>query len=76
MGSPLSPLLAEIFMDHLEVCHISVSDLFTRHVLQWYRYVDDIFAIFDGILDELNTFVSFLNSLHPRINFTFETEAN
>ena len=74
MGCPLSPLLAEIFMDNLEqiICN---SPQF-KNVIVWKRYVDDIFGIFNGIPDQLNDFHSYLNTIHPCIKFTLETETN
>ena len=41
----------------------------------YYRYVDDIFAVFNDE-DERNEFFSHLNSLHPLLRFTFEKECN
>ena len=41
----------------------------------YYRYVDDIFAVFNNE-DECNEFFSHLNSLHPSLRFTFEKECN
>jgi len=42
MGSPLSPILADMVMDDLETASIRKLD-FKVHV--FYRYVDDIFMI-------------------------------
>lgn len=74
MGSPLSPLLSEIFMSELESL-IEQHPLFTK-LIHFSRYVDDTFVIFNGSLMELNMFLSFLNSLHPSIEFTMELENN
>lgn len=74
MGSALSPLLAELFMSNLEF-KIMNSPLFS-HIITIKRYVDDIFAVFDGSHEDLNNFITFLNSLHPSINFTHESENN
>ena len=37
------------------------------------RFVDDTFALFQN-LDEANKFLNFINSRHPNIKFTMETE--
>ena len=37
------------------------------------RYVDDIFCVFENEHQAL-TFLDFLNSQHPNINFTIEKE--
>jgi hypothetical protein len=55
MGSPLSPLLADIFMSHLEE-KILHSDLAKKHVKFWYRYVDDVLAFFKGTSRQLDGF--------------------
>ncbi len=48
MGSPLSPLLADIFMDSLEqTIFLSNHSLF-RNITYWHRYVDDILVLWTG----------------------------
>nr|XP_008201306.2 PREDICTED: uncharacterized protein LOC103315148 [Tribolium castaneum] len=52
MGSSLSPLLAEIFMTKLE------KQIFARQesdkIIFWYRYVDDVLALFKGSRADLD----------------------
>ena len=70
MGSPLGPVLANIFMCHFEekwVFNASVRPSF------WYRYVDDAFTMFDS-KDTANEFLRYLNSRHSSIKFTIEFE--
>ena len=43
--------------------------------LIYYRYVDDIFAVFENE-DDCEKFLSSLNSLHFSLSFTFEKELN
>lgn len=74
MGSPLSPLLAELFLKNLEENTISSSSLFNQFIFTWKRYVDDIFCIFTGNHSELLNFIKWLNTLHKNIKFTFETQ--
>lgn len=74
MGNPLSPLLAEIFMDSLEN-KISKHPLFSKFVY-WYRYVDDILACFTGTDRQLQLFLDYINNIHPNIKFTIEIENN
>ncbi|XP_044755137.1 uncharacterized protein LOC123314088 [Coccinella septempunctata] len=69
MGSPLSGLLANIFVDHLESL-IRIHFLFQKIVL-WKRYVDDIFCVWCGTVQELKSFLEFINSL-SKIKFTLE----
>ncbi len=74
MGSPLSPLMAEIFMDNLETTLLKRNIFFKNKVLFWHRYVDDVAVLFQGSIDELHTFLNCLNTLHPKIQFTMETQ--
>ena len=71
MGSPLGPVLANIFMVHLEETMIP---RLSEKMSSWCRYVDDTFTfIKDG---EIENVQQALNDFHPDINFTYETEAN
>ena len=38
----------------------------------WWRYIDDIFMIWQHREDELKTFLEKLNNFHPSIKFTCE----
>lgn len=76
MGSPLSPLLAEIFMDHLERKLFKMSSPVLEKVLFWFRYVDDCLAFFSGTGRQLDMLLGVLNGLHPNIKFTVEVENN
>ena len=72
MGSSLAPTLASIFLSSIE----DNIDLFPgQKPLAYKRYVDDIFLIFDNQID-IDPFLGYLNSLHPNIKFTTETENN
>ena len=70
-GSPLEPLLANIFMTPLEE---EVIQTLTPYLCNWKRYVEDTHTYvnpkkFDFILTKLNFY-------HPNIQFTFELEKN
>ena len=71
MGSPLGPLLANVFMCHLEE-RLSDDDLIPSY---YKRYVDDTLAIMPG-LDAAESFLNVLNGLHPSIHFTMELSNN
>lgn len=75
MGNPLSPLLAEIFMDNLEGI-IHGNNVLHRGFLYWHRYVDDVLTCFVGTTRQLDSFLEYINSLHPNIKFTMEIEEN
>lgn len=72
MGCPLSPFLADLFMDDLESSFLS-SD-FASEIIFWGRYVDDIFCILRGDLALVNNILNRLNCIHERIKFTVEVE--
>ena len=58
MGSPLAPVLANIFMDFYESKWLNEYNL--NKPKFYLRYVDDILAAFDKEQDSLNYF-NFLN---------------
>ena len=66
MGSPISPLLADIFMNILE--NIIFNSGNTKNVLYWYRYVDDILCIWNGTIRQLNLFLKYINTNKYLIN--------
>jgi hypothetical protein len=76
MGSPLSPILADIYMDHFEKNLFSSSSELTKNVLCWYRYVDDVFCVWGGSKRQLQLFLTRLNSLNKNLKFTIEVEEN
>ena len=71
MGSPLAPVLANIFMGFQES-----KNEYNLNKLKFYlTYVYDILAVFDNEQDLLN-FLNFLNNRHPNIQFTIEKKIN
>ena len=73
MGSPLAPVLANIFMGFYESKWLNEYNL--NKPKFYLRYVDDILAAFDKEQDLLN-FLNFLNKRHPNIKFTIEKQTN
>ena len=73
MGSPLAPVLANIFMGFHESKWLNEYNLNKTNF--FLRYVDDILAAFDNEQDSLN-FLNFLNNRHPNIKFTIEKQNN
>ena len=73
MGSPLAPVLANLFMGHHE--KIWLENFNNSDVLFYRRYVDDTFCLFNSKHDALS-FFNFLNKQHPNITFSMEKEAN
>ena len=69
MGSPLGPVLANVFMVHLEE---TIVPQLKDSMPEWRRYVDDTFTIVKkGKLIEV---ISALDDFHPNISFTHEIE--
>ena len=75
MGSPLGPVLANIFLGYLEkyVLNRTSSEPFEKPVL-FLRYVDDTFAVFSSPT-AASRFLHVLNLLHPQIMFTQESQS-
>ena len=71
MGSPLGPLLANVFMCHLEE-ELSDNGLIPSF---YKRYVDDTLAIMPGV-DAAENFLDVLNGLRASIHFTMELSNN
>jgi hypothetical protein len=68
MGSPISPIVAELFMQNLEDKVIKTN----RHIRFWRRYVDDACSIVNG--RKVEELLHNLNSFHASIQFTLERE--
>ena len=73
MGSPLAPVLANLFMGHHEKIWLENFD--NSKVFFYRRYVDDTFCLFNSEHDALS-FFNFLNKQHPNIRFSMEKEAS
>ncbi|KAJ8962203.1 hypothetical protein NQ318_018172 [Aromia moschata] len=73
MGKSLSSFIANLFMSKFET---EVKDKFEYFPRVWFRYVDDIFAVFDTTTISLDNFVAKLNNRFPTIKFTYEVEHN
>ncbi|CAF1282545.1 unnamed protein product [Didymodactylos carnosus] len=73
MGSPLAPILANLFMEKLENEHILIPQ-HGQLIKTWIRYVDDILIIVNGCTDDVLVLLNNINSIHPNIKFTVELE--
>jgi hypothetical protein len=71
MGSSLSPVLAEIFMQYYEE---KLLKKFPKSPVLIVRYVDDYFVIYRKRVFSLDKFLECCNSIHPSIQLTIENE--
>ena len=69
MGSPVSAVVANLYMQFFEEMAISSAPIKPK---LWKRYVDDVFCIIKRGGE--NSLLSHLNSLRPSIKFTVERE--
>lgn len=67
MGSPMAPAYASLFMGKLEQDFLKSRSLVPSI---WFRFLDDIFMVWDHSLESLHSFIDALNSFHPSIKFT------
>jgi len=68
MGSPLSPIVADLILQRLES---SILNLTFKPIF-YYRYVDDI--VLSVPYSHLNSLLDKFNSFHHRLKFTMEME--
>ncbi|XP_066275237.1 uncharacterized protein [Branchiostoma lanceolatum] len=70
MGTRVAPSYANIFMGKFEEQHVYKRNL---KPLVWWRYIDDVFAIWTHSEEDFKSFIKDLNTAHPTIKFTVET---
>ena len=68
IGGPLSPLLANVFMDRWEQWVLKFGRYSSCATL-WYRFVDDICCIWSGTDDELHQFTADLQKYDFKLKF-------
>ena len=69
MGTKMAVAFANIFMGKVESQILNQS---TQKPLDWKRYIDDIFSIWNLNKYEVTQFIEQANSHHPTIKFTAE----
>ena len=72
MGSPLSPVVANLYMEAFEQQALAKFPCKPR---LWLRYVDDAFVVWPRKDYRLSEFHDHLNRQHPSIQFTMEEES-
>ena len=71
MGSPVSPVIANIYMEYFESLAIPSSP---TSINWWFRYVDDVHSTTRK--DQVNKHQEHLNSIDPHIKFHHRTPRN
>ena len=67
MGSPINPIVANLYMENLEVRAINTSP---HPPLMWKRFVDDTFVVIKAA--HKHEFLEHINSIDHHIQFTSE----
>ena len=71
MGSPVSPITANLFMEDFETKALASYPNPPRF---WGRYIDDTLVIIKS--DQIDSFTTHINSQYPAIKFTIEKEVD
>ena len=69
VGTKFAPPYAILFMADIEEKILSASE---KKPMIWWRYIDDIFFIWEYGEESMEKFINKLNSFHPTIKFTAE----
>ena len=69
IGTKFARLYAILFIGYLEG---KILNSFDEKPLIWWRYIDDIFMIWQHVEEKLKEFLEILNSCQPTIQFTSE----
>ena len=74
MGSPLAPVLANLYFENIEKSKIFNND-FPFKFKFYYRYMDDLFFVFKHKYSERNL-LNYFNAVDNNLKFTIESESN
>ena len=73
MGSPLSSIIAEIFLQHIDT---KIQNIIKTHDPDgiWIRYVDDGLYVSNNKNTNAENILKQINKIHPKIHFTEKKE--
>ena len=69
MGTRMAPAFANLFMGEFEK---KALEGYVDKPFLWFRYIDDIFMVWTHGNEKLDSFITYLNSIHPTIKLTSE----
>ena len=75
MGTVCAPPYANIFMSKIDILLQDLAANISNHgdtIKLFKRFLDDIFLVWKGSLEDLQTFLEQINNIHPTIKFTSE----
>lgn len=70
MGSKMAPSYANAYMHKFENDYILCHPLFRSYGAFYRRYIDDVFLLWTGSVNDLENFVEHLNLLDSPVKFT------
>ena len=73
MGKKFAPSYANIFMAHFET--EAMKKCYLKPTV-YFRFLDDVFCVWDHGRENLDTFLEILNSHHPAVKLTATVEEN
>jgi len=71
MGTRAAPSFANVYMGQLGDKFVYQKERL-KYIIDWVRFIDDIFLIWKGSKDSLTAFIGYLNVVVPLITFTHE----
>nr|XP_033815550.1 uncharacterized protein LOC117367239 [Geotrypetes seraphini] len=71
MGATVAPTIACLYMTQFEELFVYTSLLF-HQVICWKRFVDDVFFVWGGSIEDLHKFINDINLKDPNITFTYQ----
>lgn len=72
MGCNVAPTFVVMYMNNFESCFVYTHPLF-NHVKIWLRYIDDIFIVWQGTPEQLETFHKYLNHATTSISLSLDS---
>ena len=72
MGSPVSPVIANLYMEHFEKAALSTLPVINKI---WLCYVDDTFVVIPKSRSGVDEFIEHINSHNAHIKFSKEEDS-